>query len=720
MQIKYFLASLVIVLYSFGLNAQTDISGIVTEKSGVPIIGANVFIVGSYDGTTTDVDGSFSFNTTEEGIQVLSVSYLGYQSKELKTEVNEMKNLKITLRESANSLDAVEITASTFKAGDNSKVAVLKPLDMVTTAGSMGDVIAAIQSLPGTQQNPDDGRLFVRGGDARETKIFIDGMRVFSPYTRTFSGTPSRGRYSPFLFKGVSFSTGGYDAEFGQALSGVLDMNTIDEPKQTESNISLMSAGLGLSHTKKWDRSSLSFSGSYIDLTPYYWLMPTRLDFNTPYKGFSGELVHRYKTNKGLVKTYIAGDISRVGVNSENLDTAIYQEVDIDNRNLYINSTYSTTLSDRHSAKIGMSHGYNKDHLEVDEFLLDTDFDGYHFKGAFKTIINDFVVLNYGAEYFWQEDRLSKGTNDTNFFSSNIDRHLPTAFSSIDYFFSKDLALKLGARYEFNSLLNSNEINPRLTLAYKVGQNAQVSAAAGVYNQELDSEFLEDPSVQRNEKSSHFLLNYNYKTDKSIFRLEGYYKSYSDLVSYQRGFNFEPTQIANEGEGRAYGVDVFYRANNVVKYVDFWVSYSYLNNQRKYLDYPEFAAPSFSTNHNLSLIGKKWFPKLNSQLGVTYSLASGRPYDDPHTSDFMTERSGWFKNLSMSWAYLISQQKILFVSVSNVPRFKNEFGYRYSTMPDVNGQYRSEQIRPNDDQFFFVGFFVTISQDKTKNQLDQL
>ena len=187
-------------ILNIGLS-QSEISGTVTEKSGTPIIGANVFIEGSYDGDVTDAEGHFRFKTDLTGEQSLTVSYLGYESKQIAGLVSSLQNIQVQLRESAASLDAVEINASTFKAGDNSKLAVLKPLDMVTTAGSMGDVIAAIQTLPGTQSNAEDGRLFVRGGDANETKIYIDGMRVFSPYTRTVSGTPSRGRYSPFLFK---------------------------------------------------------------------------------------------------------------------------------------------------------------------------------------------------------------------------------------------------------------------------------------------------------------------------------------------------------------------------------------------------------------------------------------------------------------------------------------------------------------------------------------
>jgi outer membrane cobalamin receptor len=700
------------------LGAQTTVSGQVIEKPGLPIIGANIFIEGSYDGTVSDGTGTFSFTTTLTGEQTISISYLGYESKTMTADVGEMSDLTIKLRESASTLDAVEISASTFKAGDNSKLAVLKPLDMVTTAGSMGDVMAAIQSLPGTQSNPDDGRLFVRGGDASETQIFIDGMRVFSPYTRTIQGTPSRGRFSPFLFKGVSFSTGGYDAEYGQALSGILDMNTIDEPNQTETNISLMTVGLALGHTKKKEKSSVSFSASYIDLTPYYWLAPTRLDFNTPFRGFSGELVHRYKLGDGLLKTYIAGDMSLLNINVNDLNTGLPGTFDLKNINGYVNSTYASFLTEKTSYKLGAAYGVNRDRSMFDEFDLDTDLDGLHLKANLKTVFSDFLIFDYGVDLISISDGNRTAVGTTILDERTTDRMIPGVFGSLDYFVNKNLAFNLGLRYEHNSLMGTNEIDPRLTLAYKLGKNSQMSAAYGQYNQEVNPEFTRGFTVL-NEKSRHYLLNYNYKDEKSIIRLEGYYKDYLDLVTFEeRDFTFQ--DVANQGSGRAYGFDAFWRSSKLIKYMDFWVSYSWLNNERKHRDFPTFATPAFSTTHNLSIVTKRWFENLKSQLGVTYAMTSGRPYDDPSTPAFMTERSGLFHNVSVSWAYLISQQKILFVSVSNLPRFRNEFGYRYADAPDATGRYASELIRPNDDSFFFVGFFITMSKDKMKNQLDSL
>lgn len=699
--------------------AQKEISGIVTDKGDQPIIGAALFIEGTYDGGVTDVDGRFNFPTYEDGEVKLVISYLGYETKNLMLNVDAGTGLVIKLRESAMSLDAVEISASTFKAGDNSKVAVLKPLDIVTTAGSMGDVIAAMQTLPGTQSNADDGRLFIRGGEARETTIYIDGLKVFSPYTRSIGGSPARGRYSPFLFKGVSFSTGGYSAAYGQALSGILDMNTIDDPKDTETNISLMTVGAGLGHTQKWGNQSISISANYIDLEPYTWIVPSQADWIDPYAGVSGEAVYRYKTKKGLLKSYLAGDRGTFKINREDIDTGDDVLIDIQNSNIYSNTSYTSFLTEKTSLLAGVSFGFNHDDLNLDEDIdIKTDLEGLNSRVSLKTIINDHFVMNYGVDFIHQNDAVDNlyyGHKEVD----NIARNLYGGFVESDYFFTKNLAIKTGVRVEHNSFFSETAVDPRITIAQKISDNGQLSAAIGRFTQEIDNRFLFYDANLAQEKSSHFLLNYNFKTEKQILRLEAFYKKYDNLLTYEEDGEFQ-SNLTNDGHGRAYGFDVFWRANQMIKNVDFWVSYSWLDHERQYREFPEEATPNFSTEHNLSLVSKIWMPKLKSQLGVTYRMASGRPYENPNTSGYLNERAKVFNNISMSWAYLISQQKILFASVSNVTGFKNEFGYEYGSVLDTQGMYPGRVIRPNDDQFFFVGFFITISPDKMKNQLDTL
>ena len=708
-------------LLSLSAVAQSLVTGVVTDQKGQPVIGANLFIEGTYDGGITDTEGKFSFETFEEGEIVLQVSYLGYDTKLIKKAVPDLKDLSIQLKESITTLDAVEISASTFKAGDNSKLAVLKPLDILTTAGSVGDVVAAMQTLPGTQSNPEDGRLFIRGGEARETNIYIDGLRVFSPYIRSVGGSPTRGRYSPMLFKGVSFSTGGYSAAFGQALSGVLDMNTVDEPQVTETNIGIMTIGAMLGHTHKGERQSISFNGSYVNLTPYTWAVPSRLDWINPYGGYSGEAVYRYKTKKGLFKSYISGEDNGFKLTQKDLDTGLTDTLDIQNANLYSNTSYRSILTDNTSIYMGLSIGFNTDDLEVNSpTMIRQKLNGLHARLALKTVLQDNFIVNYGIGYLKQIDRIQTNTSELTF-GDAINRGQAAAFIESDYFFSKNLAIKTGFRVEYNTLLKKVVIDPRITLAQKLGENSQISAAYGQFTQEVDTEFLYYEKDLAQEKSTHYLINYNFKTDKQMLRLEGYYKQYNQLLKYRNASNNATyTDLSNGGDGSAYGFDLFWRANQLFKNLDFWVSYSWIEHQRLYRDFPVRAVPSFSTNHNLSVVSKIWMPQLKSQLGITYNMISGRPYENPNTEGFLNERSKIFKSINLSWSYLISPQKILFFSISNAPGFKNEFGYEYANFRDETGLYPGSVIRPNDDRFLFAGFFWTISRDRTRNQLENL
>src|SRR5690606_35820110 len=137
----------------------------------------------------------------------LVITYLSFERIRQQIDIENYQPLAFKMKESVNTLDAVVISAGTFQAGDNSKVTALKPLDIVTTAGSAGDIVAALQTLPGTNTVGEDGRLFVRGGEADETQTFIDGIRVAQPYGATTNNLPTRGRFSPFLFSGMTFST---------------------------------------------------------------------------------------------------------------------------------------------------------------------------------------------------------------------------------------------------------------------------------------------------------------------------------------------------------------------------------------------------------------------------------------------------------------------------------------------------------------------------------
>ena len=255
---KIILFALTILLLSGILRAQTRIIGTVNTDKGLPLANVNIMIKHSYDGTSSDSTGHFNFTSSEMGRQVLQFSSMNYSTDSLIIDLNgKVLELHLKLKEKFNELNAVTITAGAFEAGDSKKGAVLSSLDVATTAGATADLFAALQTLPGTQTAFSESGLFVRGGSATETKTFFDGMLVKNPFNTSVPDQASRGRLSPFLFKGTSFSAGGYSAQYGQALSSALMLESKDLPEKTTTAISLLSVGASADHSTRFESSSL-------------------------------------------------------------------------------------------------------------------------------------------------------------------------------------------------------------------------------------------------------------------------------------------------------------------------------------------------------------------------------------------------------------------------------------------------------------------------------
>ncbi len=705
---------------TFGsLKAQQQITGIVTTRDGQPIAGANVYLEGGYEGATTNMNGYFAFTTTRSGIQTLVVSYVTFETFKRKLQVSEMRNLQISLREDVTVLDAVVLSAGTFSAGDNSKVNVLKPLDVVTTAGVAGDFIAALQTLPGTQTVGEDGRLFVRGGTAEETGVYIDGLQVFQPYTASTNNLPSRGRYSPFLFDGITFSTGGYSAEYGQALSSVLLLNTINEPAQTETNISLMSVGAGLGHTKKWKKSSLSVNLSYINLSPYLELLPNneQADFKRPYQSLSGETVYRKHFKNGIFKWYAAYELTDFEVLQPDINQTEKLRFDLQNNNFYTNLSYRGRIGKGWSLNPGISFSHSTNDLEVDAAEIYQEELAANFKLKLSKHFSNRFKLHFGAETVL---RTFSETYAESTASLQISPDLFASFAETDLIFSKNFAMKLGLRGTYFDLTQQLHLTPRTSIALKSGQNGQFSFAWGKFFQQASLNALKfDPSLTP-ETATHHILNYQWTKTGYTFRVESYYKSYSSLLKYNTEVPENGSLFSSTGDGYASGLDLFFRDNKSFDNLEYWLSYSFIDSQRDFRNYPTSATPQFVADHSASLVTKYWVDSWRSQLGFTFNYSSGRPYEDPNTSGFMDEKTKSYHSLSFNWAYLLSRQKILYFSVSNVLGRRNIFNYEYAREANTNGIFERRAISPAADRFFFVGFFWTISNDKTKNQLDNL
>lgn len=372
---------------------QTVIKGHVSDEKGELMVGANIYIENSYDGASSDVDGSFQFTTSVKGMQTLKVEFIGFEpvSKSIDVTGGTME-YDFVLKAAFNELKAVVITAGSFEAGDKKRGIELSSMDVATTAGAMGDIIAAINTLPGTSRVGESGRLYVRGGSYEETKTFIDDVLVGTPYFSSVPNMGTRGRFNPFLFSGTVFNTGGYSAEYGQALSSVLLLNTTHAKVKDELNLSFI-AGLGAdaTATKSWEEGSITASGSYFNLAPYTAIVQQNQDWNKPMEFFSQETSIKQKTGKsGMFKWYSNINQSTMSMNQQDLDHPGEQIVfGSKNKNYFINTSWKNSINEKWLFFSGLSATKNTDLISFNKNPIREDQHMGHVKAGLDFQLNE-------------------------------------------------------------------------------------------------------------------------------------------------------------------------------------------------------------------------------------------------------------------------------------------------------------------------------------------
>ena len=135
----------------FSLHSQSTITGTITAEDGEPLIGANVIVKGTTDGTVTDINGSFSFSTSEPFPITLVASFVGYQSSSFTISDNSPLNIKLN---TGNILaDDVIISASRKAEKLQEAPAAVSVISSKEVSASGGSVtpIRALINTPGVE-----------------------------------------------------------------------------------------------------------------------------------------------------------------------------------------------------------------------------------------------------------------------------------------------------------------------------------------------------------------------------------------------------------------------------------------------------------------------------------------------------------------------------------------------------------------------------------------
>lgn len=700
------------------MQAQSTISGKVTNVKKKPLAGVNIAVAGSYDGATSAADGTFSFTTGTKGERIITASLAGFQTLEIKVDLGSAQQLNLILKESVNELAMVTISAGSFEASDEKKNTMLKPLDIVTTAGANADIVSALKTLPGAQQVGEKEGLFVRGGTGYETQTFIDGMMVRNPFTSGMPDFAARGRFSPFLFKGTTFSSGGYSAQYGQGLSSALVLESTDLPDRSSYSLGLGSVGpsVGVDVLSRNKKQAYGFEMDYYNLSPYFKLVKQAQEPIVSPQGFNGSGNYRLKTSRtGMIKIFVNGSWSRFGFRGESLEYPGFKEdFELENTYGYTNISYKESLGKGWRVNIGTSYSTNRDRMYMDTIgktpsptRINARQDLSQFRLVFTRMLGRFSLLRIGSEYQYADER----TAFNGFEGKYVDSYSGT-FAEADIYFTPRFVGRLGTRYEYTSLLKASNIAPRASLAYKLDGKSQVAVAYGEFYQKPEQQYLRMTHELGFMRATHYIASYQRLSEFYTLRGEIFYKKYHDLVKTVPGLN-------NNGTGYAKGAELFWRDRKSIKNVDYWISYSFLDTKRDYLNYPREVQPDFAADHTATLVYKHYIPAIQLNLGATYTFATGRPYYNPNRpeSEFMKDRTSTLNTVGINVNYLTTIGKaftVLVFSLTNALGNDQEYGFRYSS-----DKLRRNMVGPMAPRFFFVGMFMSFGIDRRQEVIDR-
>lgn len=737
--IPYFFWTLLFAAGVLQTTAQSIIRGQVVNNKRQPLAAASIGVKQSRAGARADSAGNFSLAMPAADKVVLKVSAVGYRAKEVEAQAVDSVIVIILEEASVQLGEVVVVGAGSFEASDKAKGASLTPIDAVTVAGNGGDIANALRALPGAQQVGETEGLFVRGGTGDEAKQFVDGALLPHPNFSSIPGVPQPARLNPFLFKGILFSSGGYSALYGQAMSSALILETVDLPDQSSANLALfpMMVSLGFQNLAKDNNSSYGINARYGNSTFYNQLIDAKPDFFHGPEYLSGDANFRIRTSKtGMLKFYTNYGYSRTGMRMPDADsTGLLSSFELKGFNVYNNLSYRESLGRQWKIDAAIACNYFKEEV-ANQLLNETKTPvfipayPYRYKNFNRSNQADFAqarmvltkgmhrrqAIRFGGEYFYNKDGYRY--NDT---LRTLHDNLAVAFAESDIYIARNIAAKIGLRAEYTSLLQRVNLAPRISLAWRLPDAGQINVAYGIfYQMPGDISLIQNRDLGFS-RAEHYLVNYQYKFSNRLLRIEGYYKRYRNLVTTT------PT-VANDGDGYARGIELFFRDKRTFKNVDFWITYTYLDTKRRFLDFPVSMRPSFATPHTASLVVKRFFQAINLSANLSYTLATGRPYYNfqsdatgtPYVFDEGTTNT--YSALNLSFAYLFTMFKGwknkdfsgIGFGMNNVFGRKQVFGYNYS----ANGLYKLPITQPA-IRTWYAGIFMSFGIDRRDDFINE-
>lgn len=640
------IASAFIVLKAY--SSEICIKGEVFEKgTRKPLEGVNIFVSPGDYISLTDSKGRFIICGLEPGeysITALIVNYKRFEKTGVSVGEGESPSLKFYLEREFVPLLEVVVEEKRERKKETSQQ-VLKKEEAENVAGTGGDIIRALQTLPGVVIiNELNGELTVRGSGPFENLIFLD--RTFFPYPYHFGGFVSS--VPGEVVESLEFIAGGFSSRYGNAMGGVLNIETRDGRRDRfGGNVDVSAVMSGLLVEGPAGKRGSFFAGarrSYFDLLPIpqsgdgFTVKPWFYDYQGKYTlNLSGE-------DKLSLMAFGERDSIRFSTTERNrkdpvlsgITSAFNSEIHILGINLRnYRKKFSSSLTvygnlNSVGFKLGRDMWLN---LLTPALVLWEEVE-WKFSEA------NTLRTGFQGGYVWYNVKgvfIRPPKEDEPGFSFTGSEPVETTIraSSLGVmFYAEDeiktlkgkLTLVPGLRFDyFEKPLYEATLSPRLALHLSINPVTRAKASWGYYYQiPSGDEFAPDfgnPELKP-QLSIHYILGLERDFEPGIsIDIQLYYKDLSKLVTTSPDPDL---QYENTGRGYSYGGEFFIRKRLTNRFFG-WLSYSYSKSRRK--DNPDEPWRNFSFDRENVISAVATYRVSNRwSIGGRWSFMSGRPY----------------------------------------------------------------------------------------------
>ena len=259
MRIRLYIAILLLALPVCITAQNVTIKGRVTDENHTPIEIANISILGKPTGTIADLNGYYTLTCQSEDSLVVVYSMMGYQTRK-RTFRNPTDTLivNVMLPSTNLALQEVEVVDRERQMGGTQKLKADR-LRLQPSASGNG-IEEMIKSQAGVSSNNElSSQYNVRGGNFDENSVYVNGIEIYRPLLTRSGQQEGLSFINPDMVSAISFSTGGFEAKYGDKMSSVLDI-TYRKPREFESIVS--ASLLGANAYVGWGNNKVSISNS--------------------------------------------------------------------------------------------------------------------------------------------------------------------------------------------------------------------------------------------------------------------------------------------------------------------------------------------------------------------------------------------------------------------------------------------------------------------------